>query len=336
MYLLLYVCLTKNLINLTVQCVGKVMVVCWCLFCLFVCPLIIFVFLHFFLKHGNCYSYKLQLVTVVSYHFSFNTSLNSKLLKSMVGRKKYSIDKVYFNSCMVRLTIIMTMNNITKFLEAKMCITEDDAKFLKSIVCRYSKTLNSLQLKMSSRDDDDDDKDDSSGRVGIFHDISKEDLKPGDHIYCYRLGFIYSHHGIYIGEEDCEVIHFAGEDGSLSSKCGSNDKKKGAYIRKCTLEEFTKGHTIRLVAYSVPWLTVIFKKNVSVKQKQSQSPAEVIERAKRYLQNPERWGEYNLIKNNCETFAVYCKTHIPENLAAQGKFPIIGGYRNRLIIATNS
>ena len=182
--------------------------------------------------------------------------------------------------------------------------------------------LNSLQLKMNSRDD-------SYSRVGRFScDISKEDLKPGDHIYCYRAGFTYSHHGIYIGEADCEVIHFSGEDDSLASKRGSNNKKNGAHIRKCTLEEFTKGRTIRLVAYSVPWLTVIFKKNVSVKQKQSQSPAIVIERAKRYLQNPERWGEYNLIKNNCETFAVYCKTHIPQNLASQGKLPLFG--KNKL------
>ena len=187
---------------------------------------------------------------------------------------------------------------------------------------------------MNSRDDD---KDDSYSRVGIIsHAISKEDLKPGDHIYCYRLGFIYSHHGIYIGEADCEVIHFSGEDGSLASKCGSNDIKRGACIRKCTLEEFTNGYTIRLVAYSVPEHTIWIKKGISVKREQSQSPAIVIDRAKRYLQNPERWGEYDLIKNNCETFAVYCKTHIPENLAAQGKFPIIGGYRNRLIIGTNS
>ena len=180
--------------------------------------------------------------------------------------------------------------------------------------------MNSLQLKMSSRED-------SSSRVGISHDISKEDLKPGDHIYCYRAGFTYSHHGIYIGEADCEVIHFSGEDDSLASKHGSDDIKKGACIRKCTLEEFTKGRTIRLVAYGVPWYSV--KKRISIKWEQSQSPAVVIKTAKKYLENPEKWGEYDLIENNCETFAAYCKTGIPKNLSSQPI--IIGGlYKNKL------
>ena len=51
--------------------------------------------------------------------------------------------------------------------------------------------------------------DDSCQRVGyLFHYMNKEDLKPGDHVYCFRG--IYTHHGIYIGEPDCEVIHFTG------------------------------------------------------------------------------------------------------------------------------
>ena len=169
-------------------------------------------------------------------------------------------------------------------------------------------------------------RDDSYSRVGwISHAINQEDLKPGDHIYCYR-GWgpftVYSHHGIYIGEKDCEVIHFAGDDHSLSSKHASaGDKKSGAHIQKCTLEEFANGCTIEIVAYSAPWYSVIFKKHVSVKFEPSQSPAEVIKRAKKFLQNPEKWGEYHLMKNNCETFAVHCKTGRKLNLASQGKIP---------------
>ena len=166
---------------------------------------------------------------------------------------------------------------------------------------------------MSSRSD--------SSRVGWFsHDISKKDLKPGDHIYCYRAGFLYSHHGIYIGEKDCEVIHFAGEDDSLASKRGTAGKKSRARIRKCTLEEFTKGSTIRLVAYGVSKYS--FKKRVSIKWEQSQSPAVVIRRAKEYLRNYWKWGEYDLMENNCETFAVHCKTGSALNLATQGKLPL--------------
>ncbi|CAK7342027.1 unnamed protein product [Dovyalis caffra] len=36
--------------------------------------------------------------------------------------------------------------------------------------------------------------------------ISKDSLKPGDHIYSWRNAYIYAHHGIYIGED--KVVHF--------------------------------------------------------------------------------------------------------------------------------
>ncbi|GLJ19197.1 hypothetical protein SUGI_0344890 [Cryptomeria japonica] len=43
--------------------------------------------------------------------------------------------------------------------------------------------------------------------MGLFSNkISREDLKPGDHIYSWRCAYVYAHHGIYIG--DNQVIHF--------------------------------------------------------------------------------------------------------------------------------
>ena len=35
---------------------------------------------------------------------------------------------------------------------------------------------------------------------------------------------------------------------------------------------------------------------------------EIVEKARYYLKNPEEWGEYNLVFNNCEHFATYCAT----------------------------
>ncbi|KFK24449.1 hypothetical protein AALP_AAs48179U000400 [Arabis alpina] len=40
----------------------------------------------------------------------------------------------------------------------------------------------------------------------LSNKISRDDLKPGDHIYSWRNAYTYSHHGIYVG--DGEVIHF--------------------------------------------------------------------------------------------------------------------------------
>ena len=71
-------------------------------------------------------------------------------------------------------------------------------------------------IEVATSDEDSDDNidktwtQDDSKRIGyITHTMTPKDLKPGDHIYCYRAANIYSHHGIYIGENDCEVIHFS-------------------------------------------------------------------------------------------------------------------------------
>ena len=64
-----------------------------------------------------------------------------------------------------------------------------------------------------------DSKDDSKECAGwIFHYVDKTDLKPGDHIYAYRVGGLYGHHGIYTGKRGREVIHFAGEPNRIKSK----------------------------------------------------------------------------------------------------------------------
>ena len=191
--------------------------------------------------------------------------------------------------------------------------------------------------------------DDSYDRVGwISHAIEKRNLKPGDHIYSYRAGSAYSHHGIYVGEEDCEVIHFSGtgrdcddcpiflqkhpykqatipltnmSNSLLCMLCRWYRAKNGAIIQKSTLADFSQGSEIRLVAYDVPWHALI-KRGPSVKRYRSTLPNEVITRAKKYASHPDKWGNYNVLLNtcNCETFAVYCKTGIPRNLATQGNF----------------
>eukprot|EP00249_Psilotum_nudum_P002485 c15553_g2_i1 orf=2-439(-) len=43
--------------------------------------------------------------------------------------------------------------------------------------------------------------------MGLFSNrIDRKDLKPGDHIYSWRVAYAYAHHGIYVG--DNKVIHF--------------------------------------------------------------------------------------------------------------------------------
>ena len=142
--------------------------------------------------------------------------------------------------------------------------------------------------------------DDSSDRIGYFsHAIDRSQLKPGDHIYVYHALGAYSHHGIYTGKPGREVIHFCGDQKS---------SKWNAMIRACSLDEFCDGGTLRLVGYGGGWWGKLFKRGGTRHRTESRPADDVIATAERYLDNPEKWGNYHLLFNNCETFAVYCKT----------------------------
>ena len=148
----------------------------------------------------------------------------------------------------------------------------------------------------------------STERVGVLsHAISKPNLKPGDHIYCYRCLSLYRHHGIYTGDPLCEVIHFTG---------GRDKTKSQAKVIQSTLQEFCDGDQLCLVAYNHPFPMRLYKRSDSCHKVQSESAKVVIKRATEILRGQKRWDDYNLIKNNCEHFAVYCKTG--ERYSSQG------------------
>ena len=143
--------------------------------------------------------------------------------------------------------------------------------------------------------------DDSKQRAGLlFHNVSKAELKPGDHIYAYRAKGLYAHHGIYIGEQGMEVINFSG------NKIAGNASMK---VQSCTLEEFQgSASCVRLVAYNVSSFASFVKRSLTTHQYKSRPANAVVEEAKYFLRNPDRYGRYNLLFNNCESFAIYCKT----------------------------
>jgi len=99
--------------------------------------------------------------------------------------------------------------------------------------------------------------------------------KKGDVIWAVRLPL---HCGIY--ESDDSVIHFAPANGSKT--------KKDAVIHRSTLTEFAKGYPVVVIEFS---------------PEKCLPPEESIRRAY------SRLGEntYNLILNNCEHFAIWCK-----------------------------
>lgn len=143
--------------------------------------------------------------------------------------------------------------------------------------------------------------------------------KYGDIIGVHRIGGVYDHYGVY-ESDDC-VYEYAAENGDFGDpKIHITTLKKfiadsGNYF----VLEFPETHgkpekvsmpiaNINCVMPRIDSLNIL-EKIVKMASYHLYSPAETIERAK------SRLGEnkYSLITNNCEHFAIWCKTGISES-----------------------
>ena len=111
--------------------------------------------------------------------------------------------------------------------------------------------------------------------------------QPGDVIYVKRLGDLYRHYGIYAGND--RVIHYAGRGGDWGGDVS---------VHEAPLREFLQGARRFTVCE--------FKARCSIPGYHLYSREETLQRAYRRL------GErnYNLLANNCEHFALWCRTGI--------------------------
>lgn len=162
--------------------------------------------------------------------------------------------------------------------------------------------------------------------MGILSNkITKLELKPGDHIYSWRRAYIYAHHGIYIG--DGKVIHFtrgAGQEigtgtfldtifsssspDSLGTPCPicGNQASANGVILSC-IDCFLSGGELHIFIYNVsPFIFLAQARGGTCTLAKSDPSEDVLHRAEYLLENG--FGFYNLFKNNCEDFAIYCKT----------------------------
>ncbi|KAM5558353.1 hypothetical protein ABKV19_020186 [Rosa sericea] len=144
--------------------------------------------------------------------------------------------------------------------------------------------------------------------------IHRDQLKPGDHIYTWRKAYLYAHHGIYVGEG--KVIHFTRAAVSSHSSenpcttCG-DPSRHGGGVMSC-LDCFLSGDDLYLFEYGVTKALFIAKARGGTCTLASSDPSEhVLLRAKYLLKNG--FGSYSLFKNNCEDFAIYCKTGLLVN-----------------------
>ncbi|KAH7863149.1 hypothetical protein Vadar_013950 [Vaccinium darrowii] len=171
---------------------------------------------------------------------------------------------------------------------------------------------------------------------GLFsHKVKSSELAPGDHIYVYRKGGTYSHHGIFVGENT--VIHYMQKaEGSSSSTtisglissfsssttlaasekifqstcskgpdCGLRQPGNGVAL-SC-LDCFLGNKKLRRYQYEVTGGEFKAKlRGGTCTIAKSDPPEKVIRRARYLLE--AGFGNYNLSDHNCEDFALYCKT----------------------------
>ncbi|XP_027335048.1 uncharacterized protein LOC113849374 [Abrus precatorius] len=161
----------------------------------------------------------------------------------------------------------------------------------------------------------------------LSNKFDRKQLNPGDHIYSWRQAYIYAHHGIYVGEG--MVIHFTrrvgqetgtgtildrflvssppfgGTIGTSCPKCGEQASTDGV-ISSC-LDCFLSGGDLYLFEYGVSPAFFLAKARGGTCTTAPSDPTEaILHRAFFLLDNG--FGGYHVFKNNCEDFAIYCKT----------------------------
>uniref|UniRef100_A0A0C9QNQ5 TSA: Wollemia nobilis Ref_Wollemi_Transcript_15778_820 transcribed RNA sequence n=1 Tax=Wollemia nobilis TaxID=56998 RepID=A0A0C9QNQ5_9CONI len=158
--------------------------------------------------------------------------------------------------------------------------------------------------------------------------IERSELQKGDHMYTWRKAHTYSHHGIFIGEG--RLIHFVNPKADniqfsaavFGSSSGSGKKKKkapcpkwycgsekvaGSGVRMSCIDCFMKKGSLYQFKYEAsPRFLVNKGRGGTCTMAKSDSPEEVVHRATYLYENG--YAEYDLMNNNCEDFALYCKT----------------------------
>lgn len=135
--------------------------------------------------------------------------------------------------------------------------------------------------------------------------ISTEPPKYGDVIFCRRELSLYKHFGIYI--DAGRVIHFAAK--------GCDIDYQNAVIHETSLEDFARGDKVYVMNFPEKYHAgSILRQLVMGKEYQLQSPEETVRRAKSKLgKRGVKDDGYHLLLNNCEDFAIWCKTDVFES-----------------------
>ncbi|KAH7512250.1 hypothetical protein FEM48_Zijuj12G0070500 [Ziziphus jujuba var. spinosa] len=154
--------------------------------------------------------------------------------------------------------------------------------------------------------------------------VARESLKPGDHIYSWRTAYVYAHHGIYIGDD--RVIHFTRRGQEVGTgtvldlllvssgpaqspePCPTcTPPEEGSGVVSSCLNCFLAGGVLYRFGYAVSPALFLAKARGGTCTLASSEPEDIVVHRAKYLYE-NGFGCYNVFKNNCEDFAIYCKT----------------------------
>lgn len=177
--------------------------------------------------------------------------------------------------------------------------------FWKTVVRRGGLTLQEDCFSNSARIVDKNDIQKANGSLSAMREkfermLSKDFLRAGDVIGVSRGA--YEHYGIYVGKG--RVIHYAGETADFNGRICIHEAPFKEFLKDSSeyfVISFEGRYPVKL-HFSTNFIASGYLDSCNVKAKYS--PEETIKRAY------SRLGEckYSLTKNNCEHFAIWCKT----------------------------
>ncbi|TQD85851.1 hypothetical protein C1H46_028551 [Malus baccata] len=89
--------------------------------------------------------------------------------------------------------------------------------------------------------------------------------------------------------------------------CGHHPDIPGGVIKTC-VDCFLDGHRLYYCEYGVSYVHFLLKIPGTCTTGRSNSADKVIARATDLLNKEQGFGDYKLFSNNCESFAIFCKT----------------------------
>jgi len=142
----------------------------------------------------------------------------------------------------------------------------------------------------------------------VFHDVKFMDLSVADHLYCWRIGGTYAHHGVLVEKGEAPDTSFVAEFGPPRDSVAHEWDSRYASIQRVTLVDFMDGSALKRVVYGRRLVEKVLKRSGSMHLANPDPPDVVVKRALSVINGEEEWGQYHLLKNNCEHFAIWCKT----------------------------